>query len=252
MKKLITLCLFGVLLSIANGEALKVKFVTGEWAPYVSESLPEKGASAELVKAICKEADLIPEFAFYPWARTEKMVKEGEAFAGFPYALNDERKKDFYLSDPMNYGQNCYFYYEPNSAIGKDVKNFTKLEEFKAYKFGVLLGSFVEKDLEKENMQVSKTASMESIIKMLQAKRFDFTIDEKAVLFFEAKRLFPTEAGNFKALDISYGVKMPNGLIVSKTYPKSQEILKRFNDGLAKLKKNGEYDRIITKHHMTK
>lgn len=252
MKKLVSLFLFGILLMIANGETIKVKFVTGEWAPYVSESLPEKGASAELVKAICKEADLVPEFAFYPWARTEKMVKEGEAFAGFPYALLDERKKDFYLSDPMNYGQNCYFYYEPNKAIGKDVEKFSKLADFKAYKFGVLLGSFVEKDLEKLNMQVSKTATMESVIKMLQAKRFDFTIDEKAVLFFEAKRLFPAEIDNFKALDISYGTKMPNGLIVSKSYPRSQEILKRFNEGLAKLKKSGEYDKIINKHHMTK
>ena len=67
--------------------ATEVVFVTGEWEPFSSKSLPNKGIATELITIICKEAGINPTFNFVPWPRAEVAIEEGTAFAAFPYAL---------------------------------------------------------------------------------------------------------------------------------------------------------------------
>ena len=68
--------------------------------------------------------------------------------------------------------------------------------------------------------------------------------------YYEIQRLYPNEVDKFQTLPITYKEKMPNGLIVSATYPGAKEILQKFNKGLEIIKQSGEYDRIISKYHM--
>lgn len=85
------LCTF-FLSDALSSETEKVPFATGEWPPYVSESLPDLGAVVVLLSAICDAAGIVPEYRFYPWARGELEVDRGLAFGTFPYVATKKRK----------------------------------------------------------------------------------------------------------------------------------------------------------------
>ncbi|MBF0377291.1 MAG: transporter substrate-binding domain-containing protein [Desulfamplus sp.] len=253
MKKIIVFALMTIGLAVNFGysEEIEVPFITGEWAPYTSEQLPEYGAATELVSAICKAGGIKPSYKFYPWKRAENIVEKGQAFASFPYAAKDEKKAVFDFSDTMFYGINVVIYNVKNPKTPTPIK-FEKLGDLKDYKVGVLLGSFLEKELANAGVAYETTPQIENTIKKLQAGRIDFYIDEQVAAYDMIKKLFPTEVDNFKTLEKGYGEKMPNIIIVSRTYPNSKEILKKFNEGLAIIKQNGEYDRITDKYKMVK
>lgn len=249
MKRLLIILCFVILNVLSYGQ--EVLFVTGEWSPYTSEKMSNLGDSTELIKAICKEAGITPVFKFFPWARGEAMVESGEAFASFPYAATQDRKVKFYLSDVFQYGENVYMYYDSNENITSTVKGAKSLNDLKGLTFGSLLGSFTKKEFDTKKIKYYEVTNIEQMVAMLKAKRVDMIIDDKSVLYSEVKKSFPKEVNNFKILPTSYGEKMPNVLIVSKKYKNSQETLKKFNEGLKKLKASGEYDKIIKKNNMS-
>jgi len=77
-------------------------------------------------------------------------------------------------------------------------------------------------------------------------------IDDKAVLASEIARLFPTKKQDFVFIEKSFDEKRPLVLLVSAKYPKSAEILQKFNEGLKKIKSNGVYDIIAKKYGLVK
>lgn len=74
---------------------------TGEWEPYVTQSLPNHGGVAELVTAVVDEMGMQLRYEFVPWVRAEALVKKGHVFAAFPYAKNTKREQAFDFSDPL-------------------------------------------------------------------------------------------------------------------------------------------------------
>jgi polar amino acid transport system substrate-binding protein len=68
-----------------QAEEKKIILATGEWEPYVSIKNPEKGKFTQVVSKIFKAAGFEVEYVYAPWKRVEAMVKNGDAYAGFPY-----------------------------------------------------------------------------------------------------------------------------------------------------------------------
>ncbi len=251
MKRLLWVIAISCCIVGLAAQNIKVPFATGEWEPFTSEKLPNYGAATELVSAICKAADITPVYGFYPWARCEKTVDTGDAFASFPYAITVERKALFNYSEPLFHSYNVVFYHTKNPKTAKGVK-FEKISDLKGYNIGILAGSFVATELEKNGIKYETTTTLDLSIKKLQMGRVDFIIDEQAVTYDTIKKLFPKEMDQFKSLPKPFGNVMANALIVSKKYPNANEILARFNKGLASIKKSGEYDKILKKYNMTK
>ena len=61
------------------------------------------------------------------------------------------------------------------------------------------------------------------------------------------KKEFPDEVDNFGTLLKAYSVSELK-LVVSKEYPDSMELLKRFNEALKKVKTMESYEAILTKY----
>ncbi len=131
-------------------EKINVVFATGEWEPFTSETMPNKGIATEFIEAICKEVNIIPKFEFYPWSRAEMYVKNGTVFAAFPYAITEQRKQDFDFSDIIFYGINSFFYLDSNKKITEKMNNYKDLDDFKDFSFGVVRGNFVESELKRK------------------------------------------------------------------------------------------------------
>lgn len=250
-KKLLWVALVLMVISVLSAENIKVPFATGEWEPYTSEKLPNYGAASELVSAICKAAGITPVFEFYPWVRCEKMVESGEAFAAFPYAFTPERSQKYHFSDILFYGSDTFIYYKKNPKMAKGIK-YETVNDLKPYTIGLIAGSYLIPDFEKNGLKYEVTATVDMSIKKLQAGRIDLFIDDQVVVFDAIKKTFPKEVDNFGELAKSYGERSKTGLIVSKKYPKNEEILIRFNKGLDAIKKSGEYNKITSKYKMAK
>ncbi|HOD55117.1 MAG TPA: transporter substrate-binding domain-containing protein [Candidatus Cloacimonadota bacterium] len=187
MKKLLWVIVISCCILSLAAQNTKVPFATGEWEPFTSEKLPNYGAVTELVSAICKTAGITPVYSFYPWARCEKTVETGEAFAAFPYAVTAERKALFNYSDPLFHSSNKVYYYTKNPKPLKDVK-FEKISDLKGYTIGLIAGSFIADELDKHGVKYETTTTLDLSIKKLQMGRVDFVIDEQAVTYDTIKK----------------------------------------------------------------
>ncbi|HEX5841120.1 MAG TPA: transporter substrate-binding domain-containing protein [Pseudomonas sp.] len=257
MRTLITLIVtsFGVLISLMGSaqesehpELLKVPFVTGEYRPYSSETMPDFGATTDLISSICNAAGIQPLFIFLPWKRVELNLLQGTAFGAFPYSENPDRKTRFDFSDDLYRVSYSLIYHDGNPKI-HGLSGNENLPDLKDFRFGIIAGSFAEPRLKELGIKYDAATTVDQLVGMLRLNRFDFYIDDQAIVFDAASRLFPAEATSFHALQNPFAERTAN-VMVSRAYPNTAEILKRFNIGLAKIKQTGEYDRILAKHHM--
>ncbi|MCP3942930.1 MAG: amino acid ABC transporter substrate-binding protein [Desulfobacteraceae bacterium] len=253
MKHVLILFIFvlTIVAEICVAKDIQVTFATGEWPPFTSKELPEYGVVTELVSAICRANGIQPVYMFYPWPRAEDMLKNGEVFAAFPYAITKERKVAFNFSEVLFYGSNVFVYYEKNPKTPAPVP-YEEIEDLKEYEIGGLRGSFLETNFEQKGLTYNATTTIDQSVRKLVTGRIDFLIDNQVVIFDIIKRLYPDDIEYFKTLPKPFGRKMATALMVSRSYPEAQEILKKFNKGLMIIKQNGEYDRITKKYHMTK
>jgi len=223
--------------------AQKAPFVSGEWAPYVSEKMPGQGPLSEIVFAATKAAGLEPSVAFFPWARAEAEVASGAAFATYPYAITDERKKSYDFSDQLASSKSMIFYV---SGKGKYFA-WNSLSDFKSYKVGGIAGYNYIEDLSKNGIKPEMATGIDLILKMAYAGRIDYFIEDELVAREAIKAIYPGEQGKFLVFAKPYK-DSPLYLMVSKKYPGSADLLKRFNGGLATIRKNGTYAAILSKY----
>jgi ABC-type amino acid transport substrate-binding protein len=92
--------------------------------------------------------------------------------------------------------------------------------------------------------------SVDQLVEMLHLNRIDFYIDDEAAIFHAARRVVPADLARFHVMDIPFDQRKANNVMVSRAYPNSVEILKRFNAGLAQIKKTGEHAKILAKYHL--
>ena len=232
-----------------HNEPLKVPFATGEYPPYSSKTLPDMGATTELIRAVCKAANIQPEFNFFPWKRAETNLVTGTAFGAFPYSAHPERRLKFDFSDDLYRVANVLVYYDGNPKT-RALSGHEELRTLKDFKFGIIMGSFAESRLKEYGLDYVSINSVDQLVKMLHLNRIDFYIDDEAVIFQAARRLTPTDANRFRAMAIPFDKRKSNNVMVSRAYPNSAEILKRFNAGLAQIRKTGEHAKILAKYNL--
>jgi len=236
------------LLSQAALAQITVPFVTGEWAPLVSDKLPNKGPAVELILAITKAAGITPVITFLPWARAEMTVQDGETFAAFPYAGTTERRSKFLISEPFLITHSKFIAYTGNPRTPAALAN-KSLEELKMSMIGAPSGGFVIDLLKSEGYKrVYVTEDTNRSIEILKSGKIDYFAEVPIVAFDSIKKLFPQDIDKFIIMNNTPFPKTEIGLIVSKSYPDSPEILKKFNNGLAIIKKSGEYKKIMNKY----
>lgn len=226
-----------------------IPFNTGEWEPFSSSSLPNKGCATELVAAACKAGGIEPSFQFYPWLRAEVLVESGAAFAAFPYAMNEDRKARFDFSEPLFFTTPRFIYY--NQIRSFDHLKATTLTDLKPYSVAILAGSHTEEALKTAGVTVYTAPGLSNIVRMLHAGRVDFILEVETVAFDTLKKTFPDEADHFESLPDTFWPHVGAYLMVSRKYPDAQALLAKFNKGLREIQKNGVYKQITTTYRMT-
>ncbi|MUM78072.1 transporter substrate-binding domain-containing protein [Pseudodesulfovibrio sp. F-1] len=89
-----------VLLILVPGFALggeRVVLATLEWPPYTGESLPEGGATSEVVREAFKVMGYDLELRFFPWNRVLEEARQDSEIAGYFPEYPDNWRRDRFL-----------------------------------------------------------------------------------------------------------------------------------------------------------
>ncbi|WP_147818703.1 substrate-binding periplasmic protein [Salidesulfovibrio onnuriiensis] len=227
----------------ALAAAETVVFAEGEWAPFVSENMPNNGATGELVRAAMKAVGMDVKYDYYKWNRSKVLVEKGEVAGSFPWGKNAEREAFAYFSDPVQRSTEPFFYLK--SKMGD--WDYKGLDSLKGLNVAGIRGYYHVGIFEKAGINMDMSNDLETALKKLQAGRVDVVVENELVVWETLKKMFPGEVDKFAASktplreDDMY-------VLFSKKFPGTADLVKKFNEGLAKIKASGEYDKIMGKY----
>lgn len=224
-------------------EAQTITIATGEWKPFTSSHMENYGEFTKRVTIVLKVMGIKPHYVFYPWGRCYDAVVKGRVWAAFPYSYTKKRAEKVWFSDKLSWSKSVFFYYDRGASAEK--YRYHSLKDLKAYKIGGVIGYFYEDTLKKAGLKVDYANKEINAIEQLRIGRIDLLPINNLVGWNLINTHFPEDAHNFKTLPKPFSIN-PLCLIVSKHYPGSKKLLKRFNqalrkclvDGLIKIKKS--------------
>ncbi len=189
------------------------------------------------------------KFRFLPWPRCELAVQDLQVWATMPYVPTPERDAKFLFSQPLYAKKTVLFYYQHDE--GQYPQTFTDLRELQPYKMGGVRGYYYETMFADAGLTLDLATSEESSFKKLRAGRVDMVPAVDGVGWDVIHKNFSVdEQRGFHTLETPLAVGH-NFLMTSRNYPQTEQLLERFNQALAKLRRNGVYKEIAERHGLT-
>lgn len=207
--------------------------------PFVYANTENKyvGIDLDLLRAIAKEEGFKVKIRPVGFNAAVQSVSAGQAdgmISGM--SITEERKQKFDFSDP---------YYSAGIVMAvKDGSGIKSLSELKGKKVAVKTGTagadYANSIKDKYGFEIVTFDDSDGVYNDVLNGNSDACFEDSAVMYYAIKN----------GLDLKVVTKPANttetGFAVKKG--QNQELLKMFNEGLAKLKANGEYDKIIKKY----
>jgi polar amino acid transport system substrate-binding protein len=221
----------------------KMRFAIGNFQPYFSDDMPEKGAIAVVVRAAMAASDVDVEFDFYPWSRALEMAKRGEVAGSPGWTRTPERDADFIFSEPfVNCVDGVFFLKDKPLA-------FSSVKDFRGRRIGVIVnltyGAEFADGLARGDFRVEAAPASENLVRMLLLGRVDAVVLNRSVAAQVLAGLSKEEAERIQASDTPFLLK-PWRLAVGKSHPEAKKIIAAFDAGLSKIRRNGSYRRLMS------
>lgn len=222
----------------------KVRLTTGEWNPYISETLDSRGLFAQITIEAFATQDVEVELGFYPWQRVYQLSKSGEWDGTLAYAKTDEREKYYLYSEPIYTGQYVLFHLKTYPLKWQKYPDLSAIKIAATRGFGGMGQEFLDAE-NKKIINVERLASDEQSFNMLLLNRVQAVASDLEVGRVLINKLFTPE----KAALITHGPRLIQQakyhLVLSKNLKKNEALMKKFNAGLNQLKQSGRYNQII-------
>ena len=88
-----------LLFTVQNTTAIqRVRITNGEWAPYLSEYLPDHGFASHVVREAFARAGIEVVYGFFPWKRSFQLAAKGIWDGSVVWVPTRARKTDFFFS----------------------------------------------------------------------------------------------------------------------------------------------------------
>lgn len=237
--------LFGTALMIAlltmsaELRARDISMLTVEWAPHYGSELPEKGLTTAIVRAAFRAEGHDSDVDFIPWARALKEVEQGKSDIVMGAYHNKEREKSYIFSDPIYFLELGLI-----ARPGLGVSNYQTLRDLASYRIGISRGFANSEEFDAADYLDKQVATYPNLnIRKLFRGRIDMAVMNFDLFRYEARK------EGFCISDVEF-MEPPletQGLhlMASRRIPDGKEIIQDFNRGLDKIRKNGEFDRIL-------
>lgn len=226
-------------LTSTAASARNVTMLTLNWAPHYGEDLPEQGLTTALVKAAFKAGGHNASIEFVPWSRALKEVEEGKADVVMGAYYNEERTESYFYSDVI-YELNVGLIARP--GLGKT--SYASLRELAEYNIGVARGFANSEEFDAAqylNKEVASTPLLN--IRKLFRGRIDMAVMNYDLFRYEARK----EGHCITSVNFVTPPLVTQGLYVmaSRNIDDGDQLMQDFNAGLARIRSNGEFDRIV-------
>ena len=209
------------------------------FAPFVFQNGKNKytGIDMDLIKAIAKDQGFTIEIDNPGFDAAVSDVQSGHAqgmIAGM--TVTDARKETFDFSEP---------YYTANSILAvQESSNIDSYDDLKGKTVGVKNGTasqtFLEKNKNKYGYKIKTFSDGASMYDSLNSGSVAAIMDDEPVIKYAIKqgRKFKTPIEGTPSGQLAFAVKKGE----------NPELIEMFNNGLANLKKNGQYQKILDKY----
>jgi len=219
-----------------------IKLAVGEWPPYFSASLREQGVFAHIVKEAFAREGVAISYEFYPWKRALLLAQEGQVAGSPGWVMNDERAKVFLFSEPVVLSKEVLFFRKDQPIA------FTTLADLKGKALGTTLGYSYGREFDaaaKSGLFTLDPApdDVASLRKLLLG-RVHAVVLNRAVGFELLGKFTESERAQIAVSSASVSEKQSR-LVIAKSLPNGPQLMATFNQGLAKIVREGTVRRLL-------
>lgn len=235
-----------VLFALAFGglaAAEDVRLTNGEWAPYLGATLPYQGVASRIVAEAFALEGVTVHWEFYPWARALHLAQKGERHGTAIWLRNTGRERDFYVSDPVIESGYVLFHRKDTPL------HWQQVDDLLHYRLGATLGYDYGEAFQRAErdgrLRVQRLPAEEQGLRMLLAGRIDVFPMDKVVGIANLQQGFSREERSRLTYHQQPLRSDTLHLLLSRTVPGNEQLMARFNQGLARLRESGKIARYL-------
>ncbi|GLQ29658.1 substrate-binding periplasmic protein [Litoribrevibacter albus] len=222
-----------------------VRFFASEWPPfeYTQADGSITGYSVEILRAMFEELKLEPSIKIFPWNRSYKLAQEEVNTAVFTMARSEKREDLFKWVGPIAPREIYLWKLKDRTEI-----KVSSFEDAKNYMIGTVRGEAGEQQLVDMGFDLKK--NLHSVDKqarnylLLYKKRIDFIYGLEFTTIYGLKKAGYDPSKIEKSLLLNSGLEYYYGFNKNT----SDDVVNRFQQALDTIKKNGKFDKIVSKY----
>ncbi|WP_234401321.1 substrate-binding periplasmic protein [Pseudoalteromonas sp. T1lg23B] len=240
MAKSLKIALYAFIVCVVSAQAQVIKVVGGHnpWPPYIEND--GSGLVSDILHAAFGSQDVELEIQTAPFSRMLILLEERKVDLIAALWWTEQRHKTILFSQPYFHNELAVVSHKDSHADFRGAKSlrYKTVAAIRGYAYHELLDSI-------EQIKVIDVHSLHACLEMVQKRRADFAIADVLAFTHEQKN-----SPELKDLITHMPVLLswPLHIGVNRAHPHAEEIIERFNLGLAELKKTGRYQQIIAKY----
>jgi len=240
--KFLSIVLLWLLVSSSVQALETINIATGEYPPFASKKFKHYGFTSQIVKEAFAKSGYDVKFKFVPWKRALESTKMLKYDATSFWFVTEDKQKIFHYSDAIFEEKTVFFHLK--TTVLPDWKNLADLSKFK---FGATRGYSYSKEFwqagKEGTLKIEEASSDKTNFKKLLKERIDIFPSGIVVGYGILNQFFDNAMVN----KLTYHPKILRSstthVLFPKKAPKSEKLLKAFNEGLIKLRMEGIYDK---------
>jgi polar amino acid transport system substrate-binding protein len=242
MKKIKFLILSLFVLFVVQVQAQTISLVVNTWPPYVDTALADDGLAMKIVKTAFKRVGYTPEVRIQKWEKALEGSKLGVYdVVGAIWKTRERKGKLLYSNAYLT--NNIVLVAHVNSQM-----KFDSLTDLQGILVGVLKGyEYDEKFMKDPKILKFQANRLTQNLISVQNGKLDVAVADKRLAMYELKHFMGSNSSEFQFL--------PKPLSSRKLYiaapienAGSKVLIAKFNQGLAAIKKDGTYQKILDEY----
>ncbi|TMP45273.1 hypothetical protein CWB96_04785 [Pseudoalteromonas citrea] len=226
---------------LQESAAQPIKTVVGghnPWPPYILED--GSGLVKDVVTAAFAAQDIHFEMRVAPFSRMMRLLEQGAVDVVPALWWTAKRSNTLLFTEPYFNNEMVVVHHVDDalSFSGARSLRFLSMSVIRGYGYYDFLSSI-------EGLELIPLSSLQACLELVEKRRVDVAVADLWAAKYHLKTL-----PNLKKLAVLKPalISWPLHMGALKTHPQGNEIIQQFNLGLAKIKRNGLYERLITTH----
>ena len=220
-----------------------ISMATTDWEPYYSSTLKKGGVINELVSTAFNRRGYTTSIIWVPWIRALRSVESGRSDVVLGAYFTEERSRLYHISEP-------FFNIDVGIIALKEVNitSYSSLNDLRPYRIGINRGWAYTPAFDLAEYLNKDDATNHIItIRKLFARRVDMVAMSINIFKYEISKLENHTMSEVVVLDPLLG-RNPLHIMMSLKTPEYVKKIDAFNSGMAEIKADGTYGRILSEH----